>query len=282
VEEDQSPETVCLAALATIPIDKLSARLQHLDHCGGSLAELTQEHGLLEQCQKQYFSLLQGLYPTHPDMRDRRFEALDQHLSSPAGFASRVRGIVLRLAAMVWGRMEVKVQNFPWKLIATPSMTRARRQQVFHVFFDAPPCELDELLSEWLRAGLQDAGDLDGLSYRLLFVALGRFKTGTNMLLEGLLNQIRQSVMQSKKKPTPEKICHLGLLTQLMRRHCDLGSPNGCSLDFAALAKQGVPLQVIFRGVVFVYIQIPVVGVGWPDPLVIYGCRGVSFYGLGF
>ena len=34
---------------------------------------------------------------------------------------------------------------------------------------------------------MQGAGDLDGLSYRLLFVALGRFKTGTNMLLEGAL-----------------------------------------------------------------------------------------------
>ncbi len=120
MEEDQSPETFCLVALATIPIDKLSAHLHHLDHCGGSLAELTQEHCLLEQCQKQYFSLLQGLYPTHPDMRDKRFEASGQHLSSLAGFASRVRGIVLRLAAMVWVRLEVNVQNFPLKLIATP------------------------------------------------------------------------------------------------------------------------------------------------------------------
>ena len=70
-----------------------------------------------------------------------------------------------------------------------------------------------------------------------------RTAQGTNMLLEGILSQIRQSVAYGKHKPSMEKLASLGLLSQLMSEHDrHVKVKAGRRSD---LLSQGVPLQLV-------------------------------------
>ena len=247
VEDPESAEAVCLATLLSMPLDKVSARLQHLDDVGSGLGELTMDRGLLEACQREYFCLMDGMFGSDrfgSDCQDKRLEALDHHFGSPDGLASRARGIILSLAANVWVRLELRFLEFPWKLIGSQFASRAGRLQIFQDFFDARPCCLDEWVGQWLRASLARPEDLEKPTYRMLIATLARSLKATNMHIEGLLNVIRQSSPQAKKKATVEKLHHLGLLSQLLAKHEAAGRGDACRNRLHHLIQQGVPVQV--------------------------------------
>ena len=128
MEDPQAAETVCLATLLSMPVDRLSARLQHLDDVASGLGELTMEGGLLYACQHEYHGLQTGLFGNASE--DKRLEALDHHFRSPAGFASRAHGIVLSLSANVWVRLELRFLTFPWKLISSHYASASRRKEI--------------------------------------------------------------------------------------------------------------------------------------------------------
>ena len=105
VETARTPQDLCIAAVATTPLDKLSARLQHLDTVGSSLAELAdgRPKGLLAKCQRHFWRLMGQLYSEVPS----ELGAVDHHFRSPGDLPDQARSVILGLAASVWSRLEV-------------------------------------------------------------------------------------------------------------------------------------------------------------------------------
>ena len=73
--------------------------------------------------------------------------------------------------------------------------------------------------------------------------ALYEHVPGTNIPLEGLLALIKRSV-GPRQHPTAEKLGHMGLLTQLLKRHVDAGLPDmRGKLSQSGLIAKGVPIR---------------------------------------
>ena len=140
-------------------------------------------------------------------------------------------------------RLENLFLAYPWCLLGARHASEDSRQQMFQEFYDLHPCCLDEQFGQWFRATLHRAEDLDSHLHRMLFTTLARHLRATNMHIEGLLNQIRQSAPQGKKKVSPEKYHHLGLLSQLLARHCEEDKAYGNRVQLSDMVKAGLPLQ---------------------------------------
>ena len=104
-------ETLGFALVATMPIDHLSLRLQHLDaHGAGSIKEVTDmtEHGLTRRCMAKYYDILNVTEPTEGGFAS---ELLRWHLQSElteGKFFDKLRQFCVGLAAVVWSRFEIK------------------------------------------------------------------------------------------------------------------------------------------------------------------------------
>eukprot|EP00959_Pyramimonas_sp_CCMP1952_P169708 3545385-Pyramimonas_sp.AAC.1 len=107
----QCGETLGFALVATMPIDHLSLRLQHLDaHGAGSIREVTDmtEHGLIRSCMAKYYDILNF---TEPSSLSDASSALRWHLQrelTEGKFCDMMRQFCVGLAAVVWSRFEIK------------------------------------------------------------------------------------------------------------------------------------------------------------------------------
>jgi hypothetical protein len=107
-DRGNAAETLGIAAMGTAPVDFLSHRLQHLDHHGGSLLELTDrsDRCLLYETQRKYWQLLN---PWHPD-GSSQFESVCWHLEAlhrdMEAVVNNSRGCCVSLGAAVWARLE--------------------------------------------------------------------------------------------------------------------------------------------------------------------------------
>ena len=105
-------ETLGFALVATMPIDHLSLRLQHLDaHGAGSIRELTDmcESGLIKSCMAKYYDILNF---TVPSLLSGASSSLWWHLQSvdlhEGTFCDMLRQFCVGLSAVVWSRLEIK------------------------------------------------------------------------------------------------------------------------------------------------------------------------------
>ncbi len=97
----------CIAVVATAPVDKVSAQMQHLDYNGSGIAEVTlKERGMLSACQVHLWELLNDWYEAR---HSNKFAGVARHLSYPVDFPDEARRAVLELAAQVWARLEAGV-----------------------------------------------------------------------------------------------------------------------------------------------------------------------------
>jgi hypothetical protein len=112
-------------------------------------------------------------------------------------------------------------------------------------FFDAPPCCIDSWFGEPLRAKLSSADDLSTPDMKLLLHRIAnQFAKTTNMMLEGLLSEIKSSVPSGKRSPNAEKVSFLAHLHQTLKQHVARGRHDSRGPEPRdKLIKEGVPLE---------------------------------------
>jgi hypothetical protein len=127
---------------------------------------------------------------------------------------------IMCVSAQLWSRFVTKYTNWPWRLatlvdIRTPAVEKIRIRDEFS---KCPSCELDQGFSAPLRESLVNPSLVDVEAYPLLAQFAGRTRL-TNMKTERLLSQMRTATPGSTgRKPTLERYCHQGHLTQHMSR----------------------------------------------------------------
>ena len=110
------------ALLVTEPLDKLSARLQHLDDAGHSLRELMMEEGPAFQCQRHIWSLLNPWSGEHHAYKSK---CMLRHLEGFAGMPighhqeryDEMRALSLDVGFAVASRMQWPTDGWPLKLM---------------------------------------------------------------------------------------------------------------------------------------------------------------------
>lgn len=123
-------------------------------------------------------------------------------------------------------------------------MEEAERHALYRAFYEEASCCLDSWFSQWLRASLSSPSDLDSAEHQLLLATLAEHSPLTNMPLEGLLAQIRQSAPYAKAKPSLEKLAGLGLLTQLKKDQTH-ENPDFLRETRKDMVQADVPLQAV-------------------------------------
>ncbi len=156
--DDVTMETLTIALLASGPVDKLSARIQHLDTTGDSMRELVAEPGLLGQTAKDLWRIIHG------DAAISLLSHVLPVLLCRVCWALRVA--TMEIAAGLWSRLENRYRNWPFRLLRgkQPPRNGDMREDVGNLhneFWTAKECCLDSWFSEPFRKKLQCPGDLD-------------------------------------------------------------------------------------------------------------------------
>jgi hypothetical protein len=193
------------------PTDFVSQRIQQLDFVGGSMVELPI---ILQMCQERLF-----IYSTDTHHGMQLLLNMNAQTSPLAVDALYDMCLMLSsdISSQVWARFEILLENPPF------SALYAARE-----LYDLPMCCVDESFTEPIRhqfltfldfeRGVDDSGLLLHLRRRLL---------ATNMSLEGMIAEVKQSVPYSKCKPYIESLSYLGMLTELHKRFAGAGRTMG-------------------------------------------------------
>ena len=242
---------------ATEALDHLSARLQHLDSCGYALKELVNPSGLLYEFQRHTWSLLNPRAVAVSE-HSQKLSTILTHLRNFAGDSfdtqgcyDDFRGYTLTIASAVWARMELKFWDWPWRIVrgvlpagGSKSHTDYALKEL-DAFFNEDRCCLDSWTSLWLRSSVKVQAELSAEDFQGLLRQLERRCLSTNMLLEGLLAEVKRSCPRPTAKGcNAEKFAYLGVLQQLMRRHLQAGKRDSRSTTFDDLKRAGVPLDI--------------------------------------
>ena len=243
-DQPQTLRTFVYALTATEPVDKLSARLQHLDAESGTAGEAVGHRGAVYNAQRAYWEML------HPgDGPSKRYSVeglLRIHdTEDRAGALADMRMAILSMSAQVWCRFELVFKDWPWRLLllsdpCEPAETKAR---VREDFVNSPPCCLDAAFSEGLREVVKAADDLEQPWVSGLLRELRRKLRLTNMSLERQLSLIKASTPTIRGCPSAERVAHLGLLTQAMQHHVHSGKRDARLWSRAELIKEGTPIR---------------------------------------
>jgi hypothetical protein len=239
--------TLGSAVISTAPVDALSNRLQHLDHAGGSMLELTdpREGGALAKCQR---SLWEIANPWAESERDGCCPALWWHLRhsldegiEPIGFC---RAKTIGLAAAVWCRLELRFHSWPWRLLSLPLLSSEGQDDICRDFLALPQCCLDSWWSRPMRAQLNSLADMKGVEFMTTITTLSRKLKATNMSLESDLSEVRSSVPVGRGCPNAEKLAYLAHLGALMKDHVADGCSDSRGQESrSSLLEHGVPLE---------------------------------------
>ena len=154
-------------------------------------------------------------------------------------------GDIVSISAQLWARLEVRLQQFPWKLLSlvNPRVDDTVKQAVRHEFCSCPLCELDVGFSLPLRSQLRDERDLQREDVFGMLHRLARIVKSTSMDLERLLAKITASVRHNRHKPSAERVVHSGFLAQAMERHILKGGQDQRRETVRDLVKVGVPVR---------------------------------------
>ncbi len=243
----EGKQALLVALLTTAPIDELSARLQKLDHVGGSVSEIISPKGALHRCQKRLWTVANAWQMVSPD--GATVAAIWRHLEDMPNSLDLLHASVLNVGASVWARLEVEYTGWPWLLLngimSGPAGDASQLALDIHRrFFEEDACCLDAAFSLPLRRTLRRPEDLQSPQLQALLVQLRRKVLATNMLLEGILSQIKAAVPNTPRNglPLAEKLCYLGLLSQVLHSHIEKGriGPRSCKPGVETLKAMGL------------------------------------------
>jgi hypothetical protein len=107
VQDTDSGKSLGVALVACLPLDQLSYRLQHLDHCGGGVAELVDpgEGGLLLATQRKFWEYMNAWHEEGSAFLKTIWHLLENEDSVIN--ESRLR--CLSLSAALWSRCELRL-----------------------------------------------------------------------------------------------------------------------------------------------------------------------------
>ncbi len=238
------PATAQLLSTALVisePLDRLSARVQHLDAHGMTMAELCVERGLLYQCQAHLWQLLNP-WRAIPK-RGEYVKALWFHLKLQGVnrniLVDGTRAAAVEIGCQVYARMTLRFLNWPWRLLGD-------EPNRYSAFCAEARCCLDEWWSEPLRQVLRNPEDFTSPAMEQMLAALRRRVKGTNMGLERLLAEIKSAAPRVKRPPHMERVAYLGQLKMLLSLHLSLGreDPRG-NPGRRVLLEEGLPIEAV-------------------------------------
>lgn len=213
-----------LALWSSEPLDRLSSVLQHREEHGKATLDAIHEAGPIHEAERELWrratSAETCFFPL--TFLRRHFDGhaeVDAEEVMRSGFAKAVD-----MAAQLWSRLRLKYTCYPWRLLAlvdsrTPEHAKVELRRDFAT---CPACELDQTFSAPLRASLADPEQVDVEAGDCL-TALARGTRMTNMHIERLLSQVKKASPTVARKPTVERFCAAGLLSQHMSRFTKRG-----------------------------------------------------------
>ncbi len=107
----QCGETLGFALVATLPIDHVSLRLQHLDAIGeGSVRDVTDmtDAGLLKRCMAKYYEIFNFMEPSPLFSAGHSLWWYLEGRMDQDTFCDMLRRFCVGLSAMAWARLEIK------------------------------------------------------------------------------------------------------------------------------------------------------------------------------
>ena len=244
-DQPSSLKLVLSATVLGIPVQVLSSRLQHLDATSGAAVELTKHCGPIEQCMIDLWSAVFS----EERFKLRQYLAAGMEIVSSRGgstfdYIESVRNDAVHLSATVW-LLHLRFKNWPWKLLSGHLMNEEEKRELYEEFANAPACCLDEWWSTPLRAAYPDAKSyLDDPQLRQLLVTLASHLKGTNMLLEGLISEVRSASPGGHNfKVQAERLQHVGCLQLFLKDHLKAGraDPRQRTSNEVASHPTGIP-----------------------------------------
>ena len=246
-DDDDMGFIVPAATIISEPLDRLSAILQHADISGHALAELT-DAGALGHCSRHLFLLTQPAdHPRHTKRTSWQLDTLMEHI----GFSDERADMVLlqsvSLASQVWACMEILAASWPWRLflsgVVLPDMPEEHFQRELEYFFSEDGCCVDAWVGEWLRQAVTLDELKTEVDWRALVTHIAKRLKTTNMQLERVLKELKESFPRLHGPVHAETMIHMGALGQLWQHHMRSGGVNPFHSSRSDLAGAGLPVR---------------------------------------
>jgi hypothetical protein len=139
------------------------------------------------------------------------------------------------MSSQVWLRLQRKYSDWPFKLpdLVDSRVSAAVRAEICEEFATLPPCELDPGFTAVLRDLVPVGRSIDEYAHELL-EALSKQCRMSNMHVERLFAAIKRASMGNPRKPTIERYCVAGSLSQRMSAFLSAGNEDIGSSGFAS------------------------------------------------
>ena len=250
-DQPRTMQTLLVASITGVPPTALSSRLQHLDDTGSTMVELTQPNGALSRCQSALWDASNPWCDYQPNEMGRYVDACSHLLRDRGGthsaFLEELRNAALGLSASVW-LLQVRYSNWPWRLLSGHHMTDPiKKELVFEPFERENACCLDEWFSTPLRAAFPSARMYaHDPQVKQLLVTLARRLKSTNMLLEGLISEVKASAPHGDRAGSvrAERLALVGCLRLFMNDFLRRGgADHRGAIGQKEMEKAGVPIE---------------------------------------
>ena len=248
----ETPEQLATAVVVTEPLEHLSAVLQSADVQGHAVDELVGQDRAVHKCEQHLFLLLQP--PDHPKHNDRTLwpcDMLCHHFGFSDKLADNMTHTVVSIASQVWSRLHClsEVWDFRILMLGSRSGDGPLVEQEMDLLISLL-AEDECCLGPWFTEWLQKLGGtyLQGPEMRLLFSELRRKLKATNMGIERLLKEIKESFPSFNSGPAfAETTSIMASLQQLWQRHVASGGNNPFMTSRADLLSEGLPVAKFRR-----------------------------------
>ena len=216
---------------ATEAVDHLWLRLQHLDEKQCTLMDLQLPDSPFRVCQRELASLMLQPFELSP-LSTVYWFFVGSDEEAGADFAADVRQHVASIISQITWRFDQRFNTWPYRIckLIDVRLPPAERDAEFDMFWNEPECCLDPDFGAKVRRLITSR---DGFKCdKAIAAAIKDWSTHTklcNMQTERLLSLIKKSCPDAK--PSVEKICAKGLLTQHLRDHMAAGGedPRGAA-----------------------------------------------------
>eukprot|EP00971_Amphidinium_carterae_P352059 6492403-Amphidinium_carterae.4 len=220
------------------PVERLMSKLTYLDEQRKGLFCAMQANlrNPFFECKVKLISLL-----CEPSLLQPVLDRLGDVDSNQV--VKEARGLLLSFASQVYWRF-LPYQHFPFKLISAidVSLAEGERRKVVSELFSQQDCCKDAAFGQKLCTHVASVDELfeNGHLMRMLqtFAYVHRF---TNMQSERLLATIRRS--SGEGSPLVERAVSIGLLSQVLSQHKQVGGDDPTCVTRRQLQGQGVPLR---------------------------------------
>jgi len=228
-EDPESEVNLVLALWSGEPLEKLNNTLQHAEALGKCMLDATYRYGPIYQAEVELYrrssSSPSTFYP---------LEFIEYHFSNRDDIdsievAHRGHAKCIEVNAQLWSRAVVLLENPPWSWLQLKDsrLSAEEHDELREKVVTTEECDLDPSCGKvFVEQATRDPAAIDHLVDGI-FDGLAKHAPATNFALERLLALVRSASPTCRgRKPTASKVVSRGMLTQLLRRHCECGLPD--------------------------------------------------------